>query len=309
MLNYRNVERKTLRAYFVITFVFLFLIFSRGAQAKVELKNGFELKNREIIQVMKEAGYAGYKFFQPNDFDEYERDTLQKVNVSGFPYFPLIAVKEEKATLIMLKKIEGRWEIQTENSTALNREPLTLNEFSVRIDDEKIDVLFNFLDKMNELKSTLCMNINKRTGGGFKSLIVQPGKSSIYQFADIWSVEFNGGYTITYEYISPFIRNSYKVYKITYESDGDIDNFDLTKVPFSIYELMKKTVVRSDLKINDGKIYARSFPWNESKELFELEEGEEILTEDFDGGMEHREWILAVVDEVLCFINKGNISK
>ena len=293
---------------FVIVVCSWFVWFPAKAEVYTEVITNRVVQEKGLLNAFRDTEYRNMELLQPEDIEK-SIDVTESSSFAEFAYFPVVAMNENKAILILLRRIGNQWEIDTVNEDALNREGLRLAGFLIESNYSKVDgnmnVYFDFLDSGNN-KLCLHLQVNKRRGGEFKALTGVYSREGSCFFADSWSVAINGSYIFTYDYIMPSMRREYKIGM--YSAENDAKTFSLRKMPLSIYEIMKTNAVRINRDSKKEKIEVKELPDHRAVTICELVDGQEILCENGDMGYEFQEWILVICDGRLGYVHKSYLE-
>lgn len=288
----------------------LLLLNAACAFAEVSLEYNPLVSEKKMLEALRGTKYEGYILYQPTDADQ-SVSMMDAVAFDHFPYFPIVAVKNNEAVLLLLKKEESSWKLAIENKTALNRDDFTLYGFQLNSNihpSAGMFIHFTFYEKKDrQTNYQLILKAYEDFSPQFASLgmnVEIPDWNQLY--AQNINIIFNGGYIYQYSYTDSGHTATYDINTITSESEGVVSDFDLNKVPLSIFDAMKSCTTRS-ATINNGDICMMQFPNIGSAVLCTIEDGTKILREVRDVGFGSQTWVLVAYENKLGYVHVSNI--
>lgn len=289
------------------------------ALADVELSQNPLLTDQSLLNPIKQTEFADWELYQPTSSEIAGEDMTKDTGFQYRRFFPIIAVKEDQAVLILLQKVDEQWAVFGVNETALNRQGLTLNQFAIDSNDAYnqaistgLPVYFHF-DDNDQTHYTLGLTATDVYTTRFDFISINKSWSSTpkpeeHLFADHFTVEFNSGFNFRFHYQIPYMELYFRMYALTGESEYDnFMTFNLSNAPFSLFDAMEECVVYSDASVSKGKILLKQFNFDGSATLCEIPEGARIMREvDFLNFTSH-DWVLVVYGQMLGYLSKANV--
>lgn len=259
----------------LLILIMTLLMLCGSALGEVDLYDQPRLVNKTLLAPIKKTEYASWTLYQPRD-----RET--DINVTkdrGFKeraFFPVLAVKDDHAALILLHRVKGKWKVEGVNTKALDRPGFTLRLFTLDTsfsgnDGTPMQVGFSY-ELSDGTNAELCFEPSEDYGSRFRSIsIVTASPQPEHLFAKYVSVIFNSGLTYTYCHDGSNL--------IKYNLDGpdaiaeyrNFDTFDLTQVPLTILDAMLPARVTRETAL-------RQLPHPDAFPLLALTPGEEVLS-------------------------------
>lgn len=197
--------------------IFIAGIFSlRVANANEEASMLIPLKNKELLSIMQYSAYNDWALYQPSA-REMDINTSSKEWLDGQSTYPIIAMRDDKICLVILKRINSQWSIAATNENALSRDGFILSSFSIDGTYSSVDnvqyVYFDFYDEQGEIL-TLNLQLSNIYPSYFSS--VQNNNTHIV-------FHYERGITVQFDY--PFLsRYSYEIHPKQYTS-FNVDEF------------------------------------------------------------------------------------
>jgi hypothetical protein len=300
----------------VLLFV-LTLVAASSAHAEMKLDGNKRLTDKALLAPIEQTEYSKWHLYQPTALEISGLDLTKDDGFVDRKFFPVVAVKEEQAVLILLYRQDGKWSISNISTTALNRPSLTLYNFEMdenhQPDDDSLDIRFEFIDGA-AYHYTLYLTASDRFLTRFDSLDMTGFDNSSTQrsedfFADICSIGFNDGFNFAFTFISN--RSSRLSFSVDFTTDESVyDNFatfNLNNVPLSLYDVMKESAVLTDAAINEGKILMKQFANENAAILCEIADGTSVLREQSKLDFQSQNWLLVIYEGKLGYLPKSNI--
>lgn len=190
------------------------------------------LSNTNLISILNKSEYQGATFFQPTS-RENDENTSSDTALSSLDSFPIIAMRDNIISLLVLKKINGEWKIAVSNNRALTHPHLRLTNFSLdnsSYEDRVQSVYFSFIDKNNE-ESELSLMISD----------IFPSYFTHFHTGNLQFVyNYDRGITLTLDY--PFLgRSSYEL-PLFDDCNFEITHFSFSSMPISMHDLMDSSI-------------------------------------------------------------------
>lgn len=299
----------------------LLLLACPAALADVDLAHNPGLTEQALLAPILQTEYAGWQLYQPTSSEIVGEDMTKD---TGFPhrrFFPVVAVRDNRAVVILLQKVDAHWTVYGTNETALHRQGLTLRQFSIDSNDaynqavgSGLPIYFIFEDAEGaHYQLSLTATDIYTTRFDFINFSGRAGdapKLAEYLFADSFILGFNSGYSFSYYFRDPYMELRYSMNVMTGESDYDnFATFDLSRVPWSIFEVMETCTAYSDAGTNGGKILLKQFNADGAATLCEIPEGTQLLREVDSFGFAHRDYVLVAYGELLGYLPKANLGQ
>lgn len=294
----------------------LLLIACVPALADVNLSQNQTLTDQALLGPIQQTEYANWDLYQPTSSEIVGQDMTRDQHFHDRQFFPVVAVKESRAVLILLHRSNGNWAIYGINSTALNRTGLTLYQFTIdsnnRPDDTGLPIYFGFSDSEHtyyDLSLTATDVYTTRFGSLHVGSMSGPSpKVAERLFADSFSIEFNSSLNFKYYYHDPYTELTYSMCALTGESEYDnFATFNLATAPLSLLDAMEECTAYSNSSLHEGKILLKQFNTGEAATLCEIPEGARLLREVDVTNFASRDWVLVAYGEILGYLPKSNI--
>lgn len=247
------------------------------------------LSNKQLSEVAISYLDDGYKLFQPDPI-EWDVDTSSSSVLKDVAVYPLIAVKDQQASLLVMKKSGDDWEVFICNHAALQRPGFSLTNFSVEAATMVSDpfyVYFNYLDETGN-EWTLELQLSAAYQCRFHHISTSIGRKFILL---IYNVDRNIDYLLDY----PYCRYSYEIAPDPTLS-FDADNFSFAQCPITLDDLLKPVDIRNKT------ISLFMYPDDTQSPVLELS-GEESLEIN-----QQEDWSLAYYKNSLFYVKTSEIS-
>lgn len=286
------------------------------ALADVALPENPQLTDPALLAPIGQTAYAGWTLYQPTSSEIVGEDMTKDSAFAVRRFFPVVAVRDGQAALILLQRAGDGWTVFGTNETALNRPGLTLSQFTIdsnnRAEDTGLPVYFIFTDEQwNHYQLGMTATDVYTTRFDFLNFIGAPesgGKTAKHLFADGFMLGFNSGFSFTYIYHDPYVEQRYSMDIITGESDYDnFATFDLRNVPFSMHDAMVACTVRADAGIGGGRILLKQFNADGAATLCEIPEGAQALREVNMLDFQSRSWVLVAYGDAVGYLPVQNV--
>ena len=204
--------------------------------------------------------------------------------------YPLIAVKDQQASLLVMKKSGDGWEVFICNHAALQRPGFSLADFSVEaasMVSDSFDVYFDYLDE-NGNRWTLTLQLSAVYRCRFHHISTRIGRKFILL---IYNMDRNIDYQLDYSYC----RCSYEIAPDPAAS-FDADKFSFAQCPIELDDLLKPVDIRNKT------IGLFMYPDDTQSPVLELS-GEESLAIN-----QQENWSLAYYKNSLFYVKTSEIS-
>ena len=304
------------KGFYAFALCFLILLSYVPVLADVELSYNPILTDQSLLNPIQQTEYANWKPYQPISSEIAGEDMTKDSHFQDRRFFPVVAVKDNRAILILLYREGESWSVSGITETALNRPGLILEDFTIdannRPDDTALSIYFGFRDNEQahyQLGLTATDVYTTRFDFlSFTSLTGSTLKKAEHLFADIFILGFNSGFIFEYVYHDPYMEQSYSMDVISGESDYDnFTTFDLGRVPWSLLDAMEECTAYSDSSINEGRILLKQFNSHDAATLCEISEGARLLREVNSLNFASRDWVLVVYGYTVGYLPKSNI--
>lgn len=285
----------------VLTAVLLALTASASAEMTL---NNRKLTNKALLKPIKATEYADWTLYQPED-REIPVDVTKVSQFKKYPYFPVLAVKNDETAVLLLKRTGKSWTLVGANRNVLTREGWTLWQFTMdhMIGNENEAMFIGFYFTAEDGGS---MELFLQPFAGsrrFSFISFTPAASAAENlFAHNVDIMFNSG--LKYSYREQATQNTW-----TYSMDSKLplaaeydnfDVFDLSQVPLTIMEAMVPVTVTQDTVL-------RQFP-GESAALAGLSAGDEVLAAYDSWDYQYKEWVLAWNGSAMGYISRVSFA-
>lgn len=238
--------------------VLLLLCISSVGYAECNLPAKQKLTNEQLLKAIKKTEYAAWKLYGPADSEIVGKNVYATAFFKNAVTFPVVAVKDDQAALLIMRRDGKSWSLLSANEQALTREDFVLSGFSVdtsSYDSEAPSVLasFDFSSQSHPNDSgyrySLGMWINGKDE--FVNLYVFAKEHELEQFSDYYAVIVNEE-ALIYRCHTPdgFERVDYLV--APNPVDHSLSSFSLADLPILPSDLMTEAKIHSadDLPIN-----------------------------------------------------------
>ena len=247
------------------------------------------LSNKQLYEAATSCLGDGYKLFQPDPI-EWDVDTSSSSVLEDVAVYPLIAVKDQQASLLVMKKSGDDWEVFICNHAALQRPGFSLTNFSVEaatMVSSPFYVYFNYLDETgNEWALTLQLSAAYQCR--FHHISTRIGRKFILL---IYNMDRNIDYQLDYSYC----RYSYEIAPDPTVS-FDADKFSFAQCPIALDDLLKPVDIRNKT------INLFMYPDDTQSPVLELS-GEESLEIN-----QQENWSLAYYKNNLFYVKTSEIA-
>lgn len=247
------------------------------------------LSNKQLYEAAISYLGDGYKLFQPDPI-EWDVDTSSSSVLKDVVVYPLIAVKDQQASLLVMKKSGDDWEVFICNHAALQRPGFSLTNFSVEaatMVSDSFYVYFNYLDETgNEWTLTLQLSAVYRCR--FDNLSTRAGCKFIRL---VYNMDRDIDYKLDYSYC----RCSYEIAPDPTLS-FDADKFSFAQCPIALDDLLESVDIRNKT------ISLFMYPDDTQSPVLELS-GEESLEIN-----QQENWSLAYYKNSLFYVKTSEIS-
>lgn len=283
------------------------------ALAEVDLSTHTMLTNQTLLGPVQQTEYANWKLYQPKSDETPDIDMTQDAHFQDRPFFPVVAVQDDQAVLILLQKIDENWVVFGTNETALNRPGLMLFRFSMSSgyyeDFSECPIYFGFSDDEQAyfelgLMTDPLVRFHYINIGGIFSPAPKVAKRFFVEYS---GMRFDG--ELIYSYMSENLESQsvYATGVFTDEcKDDNFSTFDLSRVPLSMHDLMTECGVRSDAEVNGGKVLLKQSDADDSATLCEIPAGASLYYVGSD--LDKRDWVLVAYEQTLGYLSKSNIA-
>lgn len=308
-----------MKSFTAIVLCALLLLTCATTLADAALSQNPTLTNPALLRPIQQTEYAGWTLYQPTSSEIVGEDMTTDSGFAHRRFFPVVAVQDNLAVLILLKRVDDGWSVFDINKTALNRPGLTLSQFTIdsngayeQAEGTGLPVYFIFSDGEGwHYQLGLTATDIYTTRFDFITFTGMAGpmpKTAERLFADTSMLFFNSGFIFIYDYLFPTMQLQYSINAITGESDYDnFATFDLSRVPWSIFEAMEPCAAYSDASIHGGKILLKQFCSSDAATLCEIPSGAPLLREADLLNLEGRDWVLVSYGQTLGYLPKSNI--
>ena len=247
------------------------------------------LSNKQLYEAAASYLGDGYKLFQPNP-TEIDVNTSSSSVLEDVTVYPLIAVRDQQASLLVMKRSGNGWEVFISNHAALQRPGFSLTNFSVdpyTMVSDPFYVYFDYLDETGN-EWTLMLQLSAAYQCRFHHMSTRVGCKSIL-------LVYNMDRDITYQLDYPYCRCSYEIAPDPTAS-FDADKFSFAQCPIVLDDLLEPVDVRNKT------INLFMYPDDTQGPTFELS-GEESLKIN-----QQEDWSLAYYKNSLFYVKTSEIS-
>lgn len=275
------------RMFFLI--LVLTVVFSSAAAAD----DLIPLSNNKILSILKDKGYHDMLFFQPSVSERDDINSSSDAYLSELHTYPVIGIQDDAITLFILKKQENEWNLQTVGNSALNRENLSLFQFSMNEDYTSgfhyVDFQYVFEnDEETELTLTLMLS---DTGTSFFSGM-RTGDTT-------FQLNYDRGITLIFDFAF-YGRYSFEVMP-KQDLSFEAEKFDFSLLPLSAFDFLEP----ADFAEGRNRINLFYFPDDTWLPVFSVESGEEIQIFPNDS---FRKWVLAYYNHGFFFVHAEELQ-
>jgi len=241
-----------------------------------------KLTVKKIQSVFKNTEYKSMKFFQPH-FSENDFKTFSdSLNV-----YPVVGVQGEKITLFIMENQGGKWGIRMASTTALNKDHLSLFDFTIEEDEtsDSRNVYFSFTDDRREDDALTTLTLELRNEGiSYFSSLDAPFAGE-YTYVNLYFDDDYPEVSVMLDFPGyTDARYSFDVYPLRTIS-VDAEQFDFSNCPISAYDLLEPAIVTSA----KNKVDLYYFPDDTMLPVFSIGADEEIQA---FPGKSNADWIL-----------------
>ena len=247
------------------------------------------LSNKQLYEAAASYLGDGYKLFQPNP-TEIDVNTSSSSALKNVAVYPLIAVKDQQASLLVMKKSGDDWEVFICNHAALQRPGFSLANFSVdpaSMVSNPFYVYFDYLDETGN-RWTLTLQLSATYQCRFDNLSTSIGRKFIH-----WFYDMDGNATYQLDYSSCCC--SYEI-DLDPRVPIDADKFSFAQCPIELDDLLKPVNIRNKT------INLFMYPDDTQGPTLELS-GEESLEI-----IQQEDWSLAYYKNGLFYVKTSEIS-
>ena len=301
------------RRFFFLLAAFL-LVWPCGSRALVRMREDQPLLTHQaLLAPIAQTPYAGYTLYQPTDTETAE-DAVLNTSFIDYPFFPVVAVKEDQAVLILLRRenpgdSRDRWAIHGIYEKALHHPSFTLFRFSMTTlyspdPSSSLPVYFHY---MRGEQDSLTLSLSLPASGEirFTGLDYRPQSDVTPPHAVVFRVLFKEDrYLFRYGSLD-HLQSFFPVFSASAQAPGDPDVFDLSAVPFSPCDALTPCLVRAAPQDPGAPILLRQFPGAQAAVLRVLAPGDAAR---YDPAFSRDGWVLACVEGVLGYLPIGNIA-
>ena len=247
------------------------------------------LSNKQLYEAAISYLGNGYKLFQPDSRETYE-DTSSSSALKDVAVYPLIAVKDQQASLLVMKKSGDDWEVFICNHTALQRPGFSLADFSVEVTSMVSNPFYVYFDYIDETGNrwTLTLQLSATYQCRFANLSTSIGRKFIH-----WFYDMDGNATYQLDYSSCCCS-----YEIDFDPRVpiDADKFSFTQCPIALDDLL------TPVDIRNKTISLFMYPDDTQSPTLELS-GEESLEIN-----QQEDWSLAYYKNSLFYVKTSEIA-
>ncbi len=247
------------------------------------------LSNKQLYEAAASYLGDGYKLFQPNP-RELDVNTSSSSALKDVTVYPLIAVKDQQASLLVMKKSGDDWEVFICNHAALQRPGFSLADFSVEaasMVSDPFHVYFDYLDETGN-RWTLALQLSAVYQCRFHDVSTRAGRKFI-------TLIYNMSRNIDYQLDYPYCRCSYEIAPDPTIS-FDADKFSFAQCPIALDDLLESVDIRNKT------ISLFMYPDDMQSPTLELS-GEESLEIN-----QQENWSLAYYKNNLFYVKTSEIS-
>ena len=247
------------------------------------------LSNKQLYEAAISYLGDGYKLFQPNP-RELDENTSSSSALKDVTVYPLIAVKDQQTSLLVMKKSGGNWEVFICNHAALQRPGFSLADFSVEVTSMVSNPFYVYFDYLDETGNrwTLTLQLSATYQCRFANLSTRAGRKFI-------TLVYNMDRDIDYKLDYSYCRCSYEIAPDPTVS-FDADKFSFAQCPIALDDLLKPVDIRNKT------ISLFMYPDDTQSPVLELS-GEESLEIN-----QQENWSLAYYKNSLFYVKTSEIS-
>ena len=306
----------------LVPLLFVLCLLPALALASVRLDDQPRLTKTLLLSALKGTDYEDAVLYQPVDAENPRLDTSVHQAYTDSLYFPVVAVKGDRAFFLLLhrpvdptKWYTLPWELDQVSETALHHPGFILTGFVTRAqkDERGFEIQFRF-DFVREEGSPGVYSLygtfnSRRLVPQFDQITVSPVSDPFFLYADHLCIRYDSlRCDYTYTYFLPEDDSVTLHYSLSLAESVPCDSWncpDLSVLPLSIQDALIPRTVCAAENLFHGEILLRQFssPWGPVLRV--LAPGDTVLCQP---SLAYGDWVLACVEGVLGYLPIGNIA-